>query len=205
MVGLCESLDHVTRATFDNPGDIILLMGDTHNELGGSEYLAHVHGIVAGAPPACDLDHERRSIDALLEAISAGLINSALDCSDGGLAIALAECCVANLKHQTGADVEITEIGSLPDRALYFGETQGRYVITSSSPAQVETIAARHSVPIHRIGVVRESEAGFSVRAPGSSIESDVASLSSAWHDAIPSIMSSAAVATEAEPAMTVA
>lgn len=204
MVGLCESLDHVTHSTFETPGDIILLMGDTRNELGGSEYLAHVHGIVAGAPPACDLEHERKAIDALLEAISAGVINSAHDCSDGGLAVALAECCVANLRHQTGADVDITAFPSIPDRALYFGETQGRYVITSDSPALVEAIAGKHSVPIYQIGVVRERTAGFSLRAQGSSIESDVASLSSAWHDAIPSMMSAAAVATGAEAAMTV-
>ncbi len=204
MVGLCASLAHVTRATFATPGDIILLMGDTHNELGGSEYLAHVHGIVAGAPPACDLAHERRAIDALLEAITAGLINSAHDCSDGGLAVALAECCIADSKHQTGADIEIPATGSIPDRGLYFGETQGRYVITSSSPAQVEAIAEKHSVPIYQIGVVREIEAGFSVRAQRSSIESDIASLSSAWHDSIPEMMSARAVAFDAEPAMTV-
>ena len=204
MVGLCESLAHVTRATFADPGDIILLMGESRDELGGSEYLAHIHGVVAGKPPACNLDHERRSIDALLEAISAGVVNSAHDCSDGGLAVALAEACIADLRNQHGADIDVRAIASLPDRAVYFGETQGRYVITSSSPARVEAIAEKYSVPIYQIGVVREPEAGFRIRAGRSSIVSDVASLSAAWHDAIPSIMSASAVVSEPEPAMTV-
>ncbi|HEV7836759.1 MAG TPA: phosphoribosylformylglycinamidine synthase subunit PurL, partial [Gemmatimonadaceae bacterium] len=95
MVGLIDDVSHITRATFQHDGDAILLLGDLGNELGGSEYLARIHDSVLGAPPACDLAREKTLIDALLESIRAGLVTSAHDCSDGGLAVALAECCIA--------------------------------------------------------------------------------------------------------------
>src|SRR5688572_14349059 len=170
-------------------------MGDTRNGLGGSEYLSAIHGLVAGAPPACDLDDERRAIDALLEAIAAGEVRSAHDCSDGGLAVALAECCIANLAAQTGADIDLDGSMDVSPRAAFFGESQGRFVISSPAPRLVEEIATRHGVPIRRIGVVREAEAGFRIRYGDRLIESDVASLSTAWHDAIPRIMSGSPVA----------
>jgi phosphoribosylformylglycinamidine synthase len=204
MVGLCESLAHVTKSAFQKPGDAILLIGESRNELGGTEYLAHIHGVVAGAPPACDLEHEKRAIEALLEAIGAGVVSSAHDCSDGGLAVALAECCISNLRDMHGADVDLKSLSAIPDRAAFFGETQGRFIVTSSSPARIEAIAAKHSVPVERIGMVTDAESGFHVRAASSSIDSELESLASAWHDAIPAIMSAPALAEEPESAMTV-
>jgi len=194
MVGVIESLAHVTRATFSTPGDIILLMGDTRDELGASEYMSVIHGTVAGAPPVCDLSAERRAIDALLEAIAAGVISSAHDCSDGGLAVALAESCIANRRAQTGADVELGDHGGLSARSIFFGESQGRFVLSSSAPRIVEEIAEGHGVSIRSIGVVREAGAGFRMRVGDRMIKSDVASLSAAWHDTIPRIMSAPAV-----------
>src|SRR5207253_8077407 len=94
MVGLVEHIDHVTRANFEHAGDSIVLLGEPTGELGASEYLARIHGVVAGRPPRCDLAAERRLIDAVLDAIQAGHITSAHDTSDGGLAVALAECCM---------------------------------------------------------------------------------------------------------------
>src|SRR2546423_10139850 len=108
MVGLIEDLAHVTRATFRHDGDSILLLGDIGGELGGSEYLATIHGKVIGTPPQCDLERERSVIDVLLKAIRAGLVSSAHDCSDGGIAIALAECCIADRERETGADVDLS-------------------------------------------------------------------------------------------------
>src|SRR5205085_1978614 len=94
MVGVIESLKHVTRSAFAKDGDEIVLFGEPTDELGASEYLHAVHGVIAGAPPGCNLERERATIDALLEAIEAGAVRSAHDCSDGGLAVALAECCM---------------------------------------------------------------------------------------------------------------
>ena len=204
MIGVLESIGNVTRSTFENTGDSILLVGDTRDELGGSEYLATIHGTVAGQPPQCDLDLERRAIDALLEAIADGVVASAHDCSDGGLAVAIAECCIANLDNQLGAEADISGIAALSPRSAFFSETQGRYVLSSPDPATVERIMQGHGVPVTRIGIVVSRSSGFKLSYNDRVIESDIDSLSSAWHGAIPSIMSAPAVAEEPEPAMTV-
>jgi phosphoribosylformylglycinamidine synthase len=204
MVGVLESIDNVTRSTFENEGDAILLVGDTRDELGGTEYLATIHSTVAGQPPVCDLELERRAIEALLEAIDAGAIISAHDCSDGGLAVALAECCIANLDAQLGADVDISEVFAGASRSAFFGETQGRYVLSSTNTATVEKIMQSHGVTVTRIGIVTPRSNGLKIRFNGTVIDSDIESLSSAWHNSIPSIMSAPAVAEDPEPAMTV-
>ena len=204
MVGLLESIDNVTRSTFENEGDSILIVGDTRDELGGSEYLAAIHGIVAGQPPTCDLALERRAIDALLEAIAEGIVASAHDCSDGGLAVAMAESCIANLDNQLGAEADLSAIAGLSARSVFFSETQGRYVLSSPDPAGVEQIMQRHGVPVMVVGVVTPRSSGFKLRFNDQVLESDIDSLSSAWHDSIPTIMSAPAVALEPEPAMTV-
>ncbi|MEO5588519.1 MAG: phosphoribosylformylglycinamidine synthase subunit PurL [Gemmatimonadaceae bacterium] len=201
MVGLIESLDHITRSTFRTAGDAVLLVGDTRDELGGSEYLASIHGVVAGQPPVCDLARERQAIDGLLECITAGAISSAHDCSDGGLAVALAESCVADISAQHGLEVDLTGAADVSSRSMFFGESQARYVLSSSMPDHVEEILARHAVPVRRIGLVTDSRGGFSVRFGDRIITAAVSALSSAWHDAIPDIMSAATLTPELEPA----
>ncbi|MEO7367481.1 MAG: phosphoribosylformylglycinamidine synthase subunit PurL [Gemmatimonadaceae bacterium] len=206
MVGLIDSLSHVTRSTFSNIGDTILLMGSTHDELGGTEYLATIHGVVGGEPPSCDLAREKAAMEALHEAIVAGAISSAHDCSDGGLAVALAEACIANTSSQTGASIDLdaayVDMTSSSPRGVFFGETQGRYVLSSSAPQVVEAIAKKHGIAIHAIGIVLDRHDGFSVRLQDKVIKSTIKSISSAWHDAIPAIMSAPVAASIAvEPA----
>ncbi len=204
MIGLIESITNVTRSTFESPGDTILLIGDSKEELGGTEYLALIHDTVAGQPPACDLDAERNAIDALLEAIESESVNSAHDLSDGGFAVALAECCMANRDVQMGADVDVTGAANVSARAMLFGESQGRYILSSFSPDIVERIMHRHGVPVRRIGQVVQKESGLRIRYGDVTLEANVESLSNAWHNAIPSMMSTPAAAAEPEPAMTV-
>ncbi|HET9453633.1 MAG TPA: phosphoribosylformylglycinamidine synthase subunit PurL, partial [Gemmatimonadaceae bacterium] len=108
MVGLVESLAHVTTSAFAHDGDAVVLLGEPTDELGASEYLARIHDVVAGAPPACDLARERALIDALLAAIAAGSVRSAHDCSEGGLAVALAECCMMQRDAQHGANIDLS-------------------------------------------------------------------------------------------------
>ena len=189
MVGLIESLDHVTRASFEREGDTIVLLGEPTGELGGSEYLQRIHGLVIGAPPACDLKAERALIDALLEAIAAGLISSAHDCADGGLAVAVAECAMMNRDDPRGADVDLSAWTALPRRALLFGEAQGRIVVSSSRAEEVIAIARGAGVPARVIGTVRGPEAGFTLRIGKDRWHASLDVLSDAWHDAIPSIM----------------
>ena len=202
MVGVIDSLSHVTRSAFASAGDTILLMGETKEELGGSEYLATIHGVVGGKPPECDLAKEKAAIDALHEAIVSGAVCSAHDCSDGGLAVALAECCVANTPAQTGVSVDLDaayrDMNGISPRAVFFGESQGRFILSSNAPAIIERIAAKHGVPVHPIGIVLDRHDGFTVTLGEHAIRSSVKSLSAAWHDAIPLIMSSGAIADPA-------
>jgi phosphoribosylformylglycinamidine synthase len=192
MVGLVASLAHVTRAAFTTDGDAILLLGEPTAELGGSEYLACIHNVVAGAPPACDLDRERAVIYALLEAITGGVIRSAHDCSDGGLAVALAECAVGDAERPLGADVDLSAWTALPLRALLFGEAQGRIIVSSPLPERVLAIAAQHGVPVRCIGAVRATSKSLEMRVGSRTFAAPLARLAAAYHDAIPNIMSGA-------------
>jgi phosphoribosylformylglycinamidine synthase len=195
MVGLLDDVATVTGSTFQNGGDTIVLLGDTHNELGGSEYLSRIHGLTAGPPPACDVELERRTIDALLECISLGLVASAHDCSEGGLAVALAECAMMDEEHMFGASVDLTDTSFAPlgDRALLFGESQARIIVSTADSAAVRSIAAHHRVPARVIGVVGEANGSFTVRTASAVLATTVGELAAAWHGAIPRIMSTPA------------
>ena len=198
MVGLIDDLDHVTPSTFRQVGDAIVLLGEPTVELGASEYLSRIHGVTAGAPPHCDLQAERKLIDALLAAIRSGVVTSAHDCSDGGLGVALAECAMANREQPLSATVDLTTWNGIPPRALLFGEAQGRIVVSSSAPAEVERIAGEHGVPARRIGVVEPGGRPFRVRLAGTELVRPIDELAAAYHGAIPAIMTRVAVADDA-------
>jgi phosphoribosylformylglycinamidine synthase len=198
MVGLIDDLDHVTPSTFRQVGDAIVLLGEPTVELGASEYLSRIHGVTAGAPPHCDLQAERKLIDALLAAIRSGVVTSAHDCSDGGLGVALAECAMANREQPLSATVDLTTWNGIPPRALLFGEAQGRIVVSSSAPAEVERIAGEHGVSARRIGVVEPGGRPFRVRLAGTELVRPIDELAAAYHGAIPAIMSRVAVADDA-------
>jgi phosphoribosylformylglycinamidine synthase len=203
MVGLVDDVRHVTRAAFTTAGQKIVLLGENTGELGGSEYLAWIHGVVAGAPPACDLAGERALIDALLESIGGSHVASAHDCSEGGLAVALAECCVGSEDHPMGAEVDLSPWAALPSRALLFGEAQGRVVVSTANAEAVLAIAARHGVPARIIGTVRSASAGLTITVAGRVTHARGDRLSAAFHTALPRAMKQAAAqAVERDPAL---
>ena len=108
IVGVLEHADRVVTRRFQAAGDVIVLLGEGRGELGGSEYLKIVHGVVRGVPPALDLDAERTLQALLVELAAERLMRSAHDCSDGGLAVTLAECCFDT--DGIGADVSIDRL-----------------------------------------------------------------------------------------------
>ena len=189
MLGVIDSLEHITRSTFRNPGDTVVLLGDCTNEIGASEYLAAIHTVTGGPPPACDLAGERAVIDTLLEAIRAGVVASAHDCSDGGLAVAIAECVMANPDGMVGADIDLTDWDTLPLRAVLFGEAQGRIIVSSGEPERILQIAAANGVPARKIGTVTPLAAGLTIRTHGKSVSAGTEMLAEAYHTAIPRIM----------------
>ena len=203
MVGLIDDVRHVTRSSFTTEGHAIVLLGENTNELGGSEYLAWIHGVVAGAPPACDLDGEKRLIEALLEGIGSSHVASAHDCSEGGLAVALAECCIGNERHPFGAQVDLSPWTSLPLRALLFGEAQGRVVVSTGNAGAVLAIAARHGVPARALGTVRSASAGLVVTVGHRVIRAESAALATAFHASLPRAMKRAAAdVVDRDPAL---
>jgi phosphoribosylformylglycinamidine synthase len=203
MVGVIESLEHVTRSAFSTVGDRIVLLGSPTAELGGSEYLQRVHGVVAGPPPSCNLDAERALINALLAAIQAGAVRSAHDCADGGLAVALAECAILDRAGQMGATVDLGAWPELPLRALLFGEAAGRVVVSTPDPATVLRLAREHGVPAAEIGTVDGGDA-LTIRMGARQLAVPLARLDDAYFETIPRIMSRAVGAT-AEPSTTTA
>jgi phosphoribosylformylglycinamidine synthase len=199
MVGLIADPSHITGMTFRTTGDAIVLLGSPTDELGASEYLSWIHGVVAGAPPACDLQGEKALIDALLEAIAAGHMRSAHDCSEGGLAVALAESMMADRDRAMGATVDLTTWTSLSLRALLFGEAQGRVIVTTQDAAAVIACATAHGVPAAVIGSVGEAQGPLRITIGARTIVADGAALADAYHEALPRAMRQASAATTTE------
>lgn len=139
MVGLIEDLTNHTRQWFLEEGDLIALLGESAPSLGGSEYLSLVHNLEKGLPPAIDLSVEKAVQEACLKAVRAGIILSAHDVSEGGLAVAIAEACM-NPDGPIGADIDIDPKGLRPDDLL-FGEAQSR-IIVSLKPGELEALKA---------------------------------------------------------------
>ncbi|HEX3607785.1 MAG TPA: AIR synthase-related protein, partial [Candidatus Dormibacteraeota bacterium] len=157
MVGVLADVTRRLTSGFAAAGDEVSLVGLLDATLGASEYQRLATGELAGAPPALDLDLERRVQAGMLEAAAAGLLVSAHDCAEGGLAVALAECCLAG---GIGCDAAVEELAgsglAVEAAAILFGEGQSRFLVSHSAEAAVQFRATmdRHRVPLRRLGVV---------------------------------------------------
>jgi phosphoribosylformylglycinamidine synthase len=196
MVGVIDSLAHITRASFQDEQDLIVLLGTPTAHIGASEYLARIHGVVAGSPPPCDLDAERALIALLLEACQGGVARSAHDVADGGLAVALAECCIMDRGARHGAAIDLTPWSELPTRALLFGEAQARAIVTTTMPDTLLGLARKHGVPARVIGQVGTGAEPLQIKTAAGTISVDLARLDDAYHEAIPKIMNQSALTT---------
>ena len=159
MLGIIEDLRWVTTSPFKRAGDVVILLGVNQGHLGGSEYLSAIHGIVAGDAPALDIRAEIALHNALLDAIRAGLVQSAHDCSEGGLVVTLAECCIGSGSALLGVELNLGMDGIRPD-AILFGEDQSRIVL-SAHPEHAEKIlelAGHRSVKATVLGKVGGSD-----------------------------------------------
>jgi phosphoribosylformylglycinamidine synthase len=120
-------------------------------------------------------------------------VRSAHDCSDGGLAVALAECCIADRDGTIGAEIELSKWSSLPLRALLFGEAQARIVVSTPESRTVLELARKHGVPACVIGQVRARTEGLTIHVGDRVIRAPLGGLAHAYHDAIPDIMNASA------------
>ena len=177
MVGKLDAVEQSVTLSFQQEGDVIALLGPQTGHCGGSEYLASIHGIVSGQAPPIDLDVEARVQSVCRELIRAGLISSAHDCSQGGLAVALAESAIAG-----GIGFEVDVPGDGRADGLLFGEGQSRIVISlpeRSLPA-VSAIANDSGVPCTVIGRVRSDALVL-----GDKVSVPLASATRAWQNGV--------------------
>jgi phosphoribosylformylglycinamidine synthase len=154
MVGLLAKVSRAVTPWFKAAGDVVVLLGRTREELGGSEYLKVVHGQVKGTPPWIDLRLEQAVQNCCVKAIEKGILRSAHDISDGGLAVALAECCIGGPEKPLGVRIEMREM--IRGDALLFSESQSRIVVSVAEEnlAELRELAGEHHVPIRVIGTV---------------------------------------------------
>ena len=157
VVGLIEDAASVASRAFRSQGDAIVLLGETRGELGGSEYLKVMHGLVRGVPPLLDLEREAALQRLLVKGVSTGLIRSAHDCAEGGLAVTLAECCFDT---GLGADADIPAVDTVAsgfgDVTAMFGESASLVVVSiaANQTAELQSLAATAGVPATIIGRV---------------------------------------------------
>jgi phosphoribosylformylglycinamidine synthase len=212
MVGLVEKPEHLTTQWFKDPGDVILLLGemvdlaDPLQGLGGSAYLQRVQGIKNGLPPRCSLEAEKELHLGLRALIHSGVVKSAHDCSDGGLAVALAESCISQqIARETprliGAKIDLrvhtTDDGSIQSTAqpeprldaLLFGESQGRIII-SVAPDQAPKVLAQAKIlglAATRLGTVGGE--ALEITTEQATFSCPVAELHDVWWNTIARVM----------------
>jgi phosphoribosylformylglycinamidine synthase len=194
VVGVLADVRKHCTIGFKRSGDVILLLGETREDLGGTEYLKRWHKQVTGRPPALDLELEQKVQATCLEAVREGLAASAHDCSDGGLAVALAECCVwGNL----GAAVKLTdEESAVRLDACLFGESASRIVIsaTRKNAERIMEIASRHGAPVQELGRVKGDQLVISAarktgQRPARVIALPVSEMANTWRTTIRSLV----------------
>ena len=189
MVGLIKNADKYVTQDFKNEGNMLVLLGKNKADLSGSEYLYLIHKQKKGNPQI-DLDLEKSVQETVLEAIEKGLVSSAHDCSEGGLAVTLAESCIANSKRLIGASVNLNELkenGMRTDEVL-FGEAPSRIVVSikKDNLNALEEIAKKHKAPFSVFG----SSGGNSLTILDKEkkiVDISVKKLSDTWRNAIPS------------------
>jgi len=196
VVGLIEKAEYITTQWFKDEGDAIILLGAIADEsdpilgLGGSAYLQVLHGQKTGSPPRCDLTVAQTLHTTLLGLIQSGLVKSAHDCSDGGLAVTLAESAISELiardtPRLLGAKVDLSAWDKLRLDALLFGETQSRVVITAKPLDAVKVVerAKLMGVPAAQIGTVGGDK--LVIKTGRGEFSAPLTTLHDAWWNAI--------------------
>jgi phosphoribosylformylglycinamidine synthase len=216
MVGLIDDEKHITTQWFKDEGDVIILVGVeparpraaaerdegvAAPSLGGSRYLKVCHGLKIGPPPHVDLAHEIKVQDVVRDLIRAGLVKSAHDCSEGGLAVALAESCF-NPEKLFGAEINVAHASGLrgEDRkrdacATLFNESQSRIVISVAPENLNSTISLlrQRDVPFQQLGKVSDDE--LRIQVSNESFAWPIANLHDDWWNSIRRLVESDASA----------
>jgi phosphoribosylformylglycinamidine synthase len=220
MVGLIEKPEHVTTQWFKDEGDAIILLGEVIDSndplfgLGGSAYLQRIHGLKTGTPPRCDLQKEVDLHLALRALIHSGVVKSAHDCSEGGLAVALAECCISqqiarDTPRLIGAQIDFapqpsptdgteSSTQNAPDAdapsaalkgvrldALLFGESQGRIIISVAGIDAVKVLARTRILGIPAFWIGMVGGDSLKIKTPASEFSWSLTELHDLWWNSI--------------------
>jgi phosphoribosylformylglycinamidine synthase len=207
MVGLIEDVKRVIQPGFKNEGDLIALLGETNDDLSLSEYASGNPTVREGAPaevvPVLDLQRELAVQTACLRAAEAGLLKSAHDCSDGGLAVALAESCFSSLNREAiGADISLkSQVSSLQSPAsLLFSESPSRIIISFAESAreEIQRIAEAANCPMTILGTVGSNRLRIT-SDDEEAVNLPVAELERAWRSSLQQKLQAEAMAAGAE------
>lgn len=154
MVGIIEDIEKICSSNFKSEGDLVYLLGENDDDLGGSYYLKVIHRLEKGEPKI-DLEKEKKIQEFCRQIIKKGLINSAHDCSEGGIAQTLAECCLLDEENLIGVEINYPQQEIRKD-SLLFGETQGRIIISCApeKKRELEEYAKQAQIPLTLIGKV---------------------------------------------------
>jgi phosphoribosylformylglycinamidine synthase len=191
MIGLLEDVRRSVQQGFKKEGDLIALLGTTEDDLSMSEYAVTVQGVstaeitTQGKVPRLDLERELAVQQVCLKAAEAGLLRSAHDCSDGGLAVALAECCFSSLTRD-GVGAEIDLKSTLPTTTLLFSESPSRIIVSfeASARSEVEKMAELAGSPFVVIGHVSGKQ--LRINANGEeAIATEVSELENTWRNSL--------------------
>jgi len=182
MVGLIDEERHITTQWFKNAGDVVILAGQAGNELGGSQFLKICHGRKQAPPPRVDLELEIKVQNAVRDLIREGLVKSAHDCSEGGLAVALTECCL-NPSGLLGVDVDLNFSDTATE--ILFNESQSRIVISvaANDAEKMMSILRERGVPSQQLGKVGGDE--LRVRISEKTFRWPIVDLYDDWFNAI--------------------
>ncbi len=190
MVGLIEDTRKIVTHGFKSEGDLIAVLGDTRDDLASSEYAQTILGmstaeiISNGAFPAIDLEQEKLVQETLLKLIDECLIKSAHDCSDGGLAVAIAESCFSSLgRDSIGAEISVTD-AELSAEALLYGETPSRIVISFAPENDARVRELVGACPMTELGRVTGDTLNITDNGKPL-VSSMVCDLESAWRDSL--------------------
>jgi phosphoribosylformylglycinamidine (FGAM) synthase-like enzyme len=194
VVGKAPVSQVMTQA-FKSSGRVVILLGETKEELGGTQYLSVVHHREQGLPPELVLDAETALYRCVLELTGSGLVESAHDCSDGGLAVALAECCVS-ADTSVGAMITVANPHGIRRDAILFGESQSRVALSVRPEAadRVLAVAARWGVPADRIGETGGDRLSITV-AGEMLVDVELTAVRAAWSEALSTQLGSTACA----------
>jgi phosphoribosylformylglycinamidine synthase len=186
MIGIINNIKKTCTQYFKKENETIILLGICKEELGGSEYLKEIHKIVKGDAPQLDLSLEEAVQETTKEAIKKRLVSSAHDCSEGGLAVALAESCISHKENMTGAVINNLNFALRLD-ALLFGESQSRIILSCSKDyvTKIRQIANKYKAPLRIIGKTGKETLTI-LRGRRKIINMSLEELSKAWYKSLP-------------------